>query len=164
MWEWQRACCARELDPAASATWGRALEAAQRFVGLLLARDVCVLPGTDVPCEQITAGRSLWRELSLLVGSGMSPVRALRAATCEAAELLEIPGVGTLAPGSAADLVFVSGDPTARIPEEPETPVTVRSGRALRFADWAAQAAGEARDLASDPWHTAFRRSAGLIL
>jgi imidazolonepropionase-like amidohydrolase len=66
---------------------------------------VPVLAGSDVPCGIIPPGLSLWRELSLLVGAGMSPTRAIRAATVDAASYLGKPEYGRLSPGSVADLV-----------------------------------------------------------
>ena len=160
---WGNECCARKPDPEAAEAWRRALDAAQAFTGLMRERGVPVLAGTDVPCERIMPGLSLWRELSLLVGSGMSPRQALCAATCEPAARLRMPGVGRLAAGSAADLVFVRGDPTSRIPDMPEMPLVVRSGRVHRPAELIAAAAREVEGIESDPACTAFRRVAGLI-
>lgn len=52
-----------------------------------------------------------WRELPTMVKHGMSPSRALRAATSTAAEMLGLPDLGRIAPGAVADLVAVKGDP-----------------------------------------------------
>jgi imidazolonepropionase-like amidohydrolase len=52
------------------------------------------------------------RELAHMVDHGLSPLGALRAATIEAARLLDLTDdVGTLEPGKLADLVLVNGDP-----------------------------------------------------
>ena len=51
-------------------------------------------------------------ELQLMAAGGMSGERVLHAATCSAAELLQIRDeVGTIEPGKVADLVVVEGDP-----------------------------------------------------
>ncbi|HXI45065.1 MAG TPA: amidohydrolase family protein [Candidatus Acidoferrales bacterium] len=52
------------------------------------------------------------RELSHMVDHGLSPLRALRAATIEAARLLDLDAdLGTIEPGKLADLAVVTGDP-----------------------------------------------------
>ncbi|OON78785.1 metal-dependent hydrolase family protein [Streptomyces tsukubensis] len=52
-----------------------------------------------------------WREFPTLVANGLTPLRALRAATGVAAELLDRPDLGRIAPGATADLVALRGDP-----------------------------------------------------
>ncbi len=51
------------------------------------------------------------REFPAMVGSGISPLRALRAATSTAADLLRRPDLGRIRPGATADLVALPGDP-----------------------------------------------------
>src|SRR5262249_35559412 len=52
------------------------------------------------------------RELEWCVKAGMTPAQALAAATTTGAALLgQSKGLGTIAPGSYADIVAVSGDP-----------------------------------------------------
>jgi imidazolonepropionase-like amidohydrolase len=56
------------------------------------------------------------QEFPVLVRLGMSPMDAIKCATQHAAELLEMEGqVGTIAPGSYADVIAVKGDPLAHI-------------------------------------------------
>ncbi|MDP9947701.1 MULTISPECIES: amidohydrolase family protein [Streptomyces] len=52
-----------------------------------------------------------WREFPTLMGNGYTALRALRAATSVAADLLGRPDLGTLTPGAVADLVALEGDP-----------------------------------------------------
>ncbi len=55
-------------------------------------------------------------EFELMVKHGMSPTAAIEAATVNAARLLGVEAeVGTLEPGKAADVIAVSGDPTADV-------------------------------------------------
>ena len=117
-----------EPDPEVGEVWRRAMEAAVRFQGLLLERDVPVLAGSDTPCGGILPGQSLWRELTLLVEAGLSPLGALRAATSDAADFFERPELGRLRTGSAADIAIVRGDLTATIPDRPEIEHVVRAG------------------------------------
>jgi tryptophan 2-monooxygenase len=46
-----------------------------------------------------------------MVSTGIAPVRALRAATSVAAELLQLDDLGVIAVGKIADLVAMPGDP-----------------------------------------------------
>jgi len=56
------------------------------------------------------------KEFGALVGGGMTPIDALRAATVNGAELLgRSSEIGTLEPGKFADIVAVEGDPMADI-------------------------------------------------
>jgi imidazolonepropionase-like amidohydrolase len=61
-------------------------------------------------------GEAPWRELELLVDSGLSPVEAITAATGTAAAFLyRADELGTLRPGLQADAVIVRGDPSRDI-------------------------------------------------
>ena len=61
-------------------------------------------------------GEAPWRELELLVESGLSPLEALTAATGTAAAFLyRGDEFGTLRPGLKADLVVLRGDPSRHI-------------------------------------------------
>lgn len=82
------------------------------LVGALHAAGARLLAGTDSGIDVTAPGTSLHDELEELVASGLSPLEALQAATSSAAEFLGRVGeIGTVAPGSRADLVLVSGDP-----------------------------------------------------
>lgn len=74
-----------------------------------------LLAGSDCPGCRLVPGRSLIRELELMVESGLSPWRALRTATTEAARFLGLDGEGLVRPGARADLLLVEGDPLADI-------------------------------------------------
>jgi imidazolonepropionase-like amidohydrolase len=61
-------------------------------------------------------GEAPWRELELLVESGLTPLEALTAATGTAAAFLyQSDQFGTLRPGLSADLVVLTSDPTRNI-------------------------------------------------
>ena len=56
------------------------------------------------------------KEFSYMVNWGMTPMRAIKAATTVAAELLDMKGkLGEVSPGAYADIVAVQGDPTSDI-------------------------------------------------
>lgn len=52
-----------------------------------------------------------WREFPMLVSAGITPLRALQAATSVAAELLRLDDLGVIAEHKIADLIAVPGDP-----------------------------------------------------
>ena len=56
-----------------------------------------------------------WREFPMMVSQGIEPVRALKAATSVAAELLGLEDLGVVAEGKGADLVAMPGDPLTNI-------------------------------------------------
>jgi imidazolonepropionase-like amidohydrolase len=58
------------------------------------------------------------REFALMVEAGMTPADAIKAATVDAAELLDIADIaGRLTPGKSADIIAVDGDPLADVTE-----------------------------------------------
>jgi imidazolonepropionase-like amidohydrolase len=58
------------------------------------------------------------REFALMVEAGMTSADAIKAATAEAAELLDIADVaGSLAPAKSADIIAVDGDPLTDVTE-----------------------------------------------
>ncbi len=124
LFEWSSATPDAELG----AMWRRAWEAALAFQGLLNERGVPTLAGSDTPCGGILPGQSLWRELQLLVATGLSSRQALTCATSAAADFLDRPELGRLREGAHADLVIVGGDPTEAIPDQPDVRVVVRDG------------------------------------
>jgi imidazolonepropionase-like amidohydrolase len=146
-------------NSASAEQWRRALEAAQRFVGLLLERGVPVLTGSDTPCGPVAPGLSLWRELALLVEAGMSPEQAFQAATSAPAAFLGRPELGRISVGSAADLVFVRGNPLAKIPARPEISLVVRGGEILHPQDLIniAAIASQSFQENPDPWAVQFK-------
>ena len=141
-----------KLDPVAAEAWKRGMEAAQRFTGLLLEREVRVLPGSDTPCGGILPGQSLWRELDLLVSSGMTPEQAIRSATSQAADFMEKPELGRLRAGSSADLIGLHGDPFQKIPTRPKIAFVVRDGVAYQHDELLKSARQSQDSWEEDPW------------
>lgn len=80
----------------------------RRAFELLHEAGVPIVLGTDAGV--LPHGRNA-QELMALVQAGFSPAEALRTATVTAAELLRSNEIGEIAPGKAADLVVVEGDP-----------------------------------------------------
>jgi imidazolonepropionase-like amidohydrolase len=78
----------------------------------LAASDVRVAFGTDAG---MFPHQDNWREFPMMVSAGITPLRALRAATSVAAELLRLDDLGVIAAGKIADLIAMPGDPFADI-------------------------------------------------
>lgn len=75
---------------------------------------------------------SLLPELMLMVKYGMTPLEAIRSATGTAAECLGLGEVtGRVAPGYAADLIAVAGDPAERIEALADLKLVLVNGRAI---------------------------------
>ena len=71
-----------------------------------------------------------------MVAWGMTPWDALRSATVVAAELLGQAGnLGCLAPGCAADLVAVAGDPLTDIKATEKAVAVVSRGKVVKKPD-----------------------------
>ncbi len=82
---------------------------------LAMRAGVTIAAGTDAGTPLNPHG-TLVPELSLMVGAGMEPLQALRAATSVAARVLALQDeTGTIAPGLAADLIAVEGDPASDV-------------------------------------------------
>ena len=63
----------------------------------------------------VVAGFGDEREVELLVEAGFTPLEAIHIATANGAQFLGETSIGTIAPGKAADLVVIKGDPSTRI-------------------------------------------------
>ncbi|MFL6858562.1 MAG: amidohydrolase family protein [Allosphingosinicella sp.] len=89
------------------------------FQGILVALDaegVGLLAGTDVGNPHVFAGSSVQDELALMVEAGVSPERALAAATVNPARFLHREAtLGSVTAGKFADLVLLEGDPLQNI-------------------------------------------------
>jgi imidazolonepropionase-like amidohydrolase len=91
----------------------------QKYRGALLdaaeglaASDVRIAFGTDAG---MFPHHDNWREFPMMVSTGITPLRALRAATSVAAQLLRLDDLGVIAEGKIADLIAMPGDPFSDI-------------------------------------------------
>jgi len=87
--------------------------------------------GTDTQGPNMHFGRSLHRELALLVDAGLSPREALHAATLTAARAANREGLGQLAAGTSADLVIVDGRPWRDMRTLDAVKTVLRDGRTV---------------------------------
>ena len=80
-------------------------KAVQMGIKLTMGTDTGVHPHRDAP-----------KQLAVMVDYGMTPMQAIQAATWVGAQALGIEGeVGQIAPGYAADIIAVTGDPLANV-------------------------------------------------
>jgi hypothetical protein len=87
----------------------------KEVLAALVGSGVRVVAGTDAGVFYVFPGFSLHEELRNLVDAGLSPYRALRAATVDAAASLEASDRGRIAAGQRADLLLLDSDPLADI-------------------------------------------------
>lgn len=101
------------------------------FVRAFAAAGGRIAAGTDAPNQLLVPGYSEHREMELLVGAGLTPREALRAATRNAAVLLGVDSLGLLAPGKVADLVVLTRDPLTDIRNTRAIEAVMTRGRLL---------------------------------
>ncbi|MET0190472.1 MAG: amidohydrolase family protein [Pseudonocardia sediminis] len=139
-------------------TWDAPFDDALASVAALDAAGVDILVGTDASVAVPTTGgqahgASVHHEMALLVEAGLSPVRALRAATSVPARRFGLDDRGRIAAGLRADLVLVDGDPTTTIGDSLSIVGVWRGGRrsgALGDEDLTLEPVGVAEEHAAD--------------
>jgi imidazolonepropionase-like amidohydrolase len=104
-----------EVFPKAKASLSKAIEAG-----------VKIACGSDAPA--IWHGQNA-TELVSLVKRGMTPLQAIRAATTVSADLIERPDLGRIAPGMAADIIGVPGDPLSDITVTQQVKFVMKGGK-----------------------------------
>lgn len=98
---------------------------------LAMRAGVAIAAGTDAGTPLNPHG-SVVPELSLMVAAGMAPLEAIRAATSVAADVLGLADeTGRVAPGLAADLVAVEGDPAADVKALDAVRLVLAGGRVV---------------------------------
>jgi imidazolonepropionase-like amidohydrolase len=94
--------------------WKQMIDFVKRAVGKGVKAGARIAFGTDVGGFPWTENQA--KEFKLMVGAGMTPMQAIKAATTVAAELLDMSGkIGEISPGAFADIVAVKGDPLTDI-------------------------------------------------
>src|SRR4051812_2730853 len=90
--------------------------------------------GTDV--GGFSWKESIAQEFPYMVKAGMSPMEAIKAATSNAAELLEKKGeLGVIAPGAFADVIAINGDPLADVAALKNVNFVMKDGKVYRSAE-----------------------------
>ena len=100
------------------------------ITGVLHARGVKLLAGSDAGIDVTQPGTSLHEELEMLVRSGLTPFDALLGATRTAAEYLgQTSEIGTIVVGKEADLVLVRSNPLQNIGATRDIDAVIMNGR-----------------------------------
>jgi len=99
---------------------------------LITSSDAKVAFGTD--CGMFPFSHGI-REFQAMVDAGLSPVRALKAGTSVAAELLGRDDIGVLEPGACADIVAMPGNPVDDIAATAQVDFVMRAGAVHRRPD-----------------------------
>ncbi|MYS36771.1 tryptophan 2-monooxygenase [Streptomyces sp. KhCrAH-43] len=94
-------------DPAERVKFTRYADQLRDSASNVAASDVKLAFGTDAGMFPHSEN---WREFTSMIQSGISELRALKAATSVAADLLDRPDLGNLRPGAIADLVAMPGN------------------------------------------------------
>ncbi|AQA14996.1 amidohydrolase [Streptomyces malaysiensis subsp. malaysiensis] len=95
-------------DPAERVKFTRYADQLRESAHNVAASDVRIAFGTDAG---MFPHADNWREFPAMVKTGIATVRALRAATSVAADLLDRPDLGRLRSGATADLIALPADP-----------------------------------------------------
>jgi imidazolonepropionase-like amidohydrolase len=96
---------------------------------LIAESNVKIAYGTD--CGMFPFSHGI-REFQAMVNAGLTPLRALKAATSVAAELLARDDLGVLKPGACADIVAMSGNPLDDIAATTRLDFVMHSGTVHR--------------------------------
>ncbi len=97
-------------------------------------RGVTICCGTDLlPSDPVDGTVATIREVELLATVGLSPVRAIQAATLNSARLCGTDGeTGSLEAGKAADLIAVAGRPDQKIRDLRDVRLVMKGGTVFR--------------------------------
>jgi len=92
-----------------------------------------VVMGTDSGTPTNFNTEALWREIKLFVDRGMSPIRAISAATRIPARVMgRGRDLGTIEPGKLADIIVIKGNPLFDIQALANVEVVVKDGVVLK--------------------------------
>ncbi len=117
-------------DRAATSFWPALFKKELEFEREFVKRGGLLLAGLDpTGYGGVIAGFGDQREVELLVEAGFTPLEAIHIATSNGAEFLgELGKIGTLAPGKAADIVVLQGDPSANIKDIEKIEIVFKDG------------------------------------
>jgi imidazolonepropionase-like amidohydrolase len=110
--------------------WDTLMKLEMEFERAFVAAGGLLLAGCDPTGNgAVLAGYGDWREVELLVDAGFTPIEALRIASWNGALFLgEQDRIGSLAPGKAADVVVVKGDPSKKISDIENVELVFKDG------------------------------------
>lgn len=90
------------------------------------------MAGTDTPIGYLIPGRSLHRELEILVEGGLSNLEAIKTATINPATFFRIENkVGRIKSGYKADLLILNSNPLNKISNTQDIHAVIKNGHFL---------------------------------
>lgn len=108
---------------------GRESRNARKSAGQFIAAGAYMGVGTDAASPLNMHTEAMWREMSALVDSGMTPIQVISAATKTNAEILgQFDDLGTIEPGKLADIIVIDGNPLANIEALDNVDIVVKDG------------------------------------
>jgi hypothetical protein len=129
---WEAFADAPQADvPNSRAVRAERLKWIQQAIGDMQRAGVMILAGTEEGgASFIYPGFALHDELQLLVGSGLTPLQALQAATINPARFLHATdSLGTVSVGKRADLLLLDADPLVNIANTKKISAVLADGR-----------------------------------
>ena len=88
--------------------------------------------GTDSGTPMNFHSEALWREIKVHVDMGMTPLRAIQAATRVNAQIINRRDLGSIEPGKTADIIAVSGNPLYDIVALSHVDIVVKDGNVYK--------------------------------
>jgi imidazolonepropionase-like amidohydrolase len=102
---------------------------AKNSAGQFIAAGAYMGVGTDAASPLNMHTEAMWREMSALVDSGMTPIQVISAATKTNAEILgKFDELGSIEPGKLADVIVIDGNPLRNIEVLDNVDIVVKDG------------------------------------
>jgi imidazolonepropionase-like amidohydrolase len=102
---------------------------AKNSAGQFIAAGAYMGVGTDAASPLNMHTEAMWREMSALVDSGMTPIQVISAATKTNAEILgQFDELGSIEPGKLADVIIIDGNPLRNIEVLDNVDIVVKDG------------------------------------
>lgn len=131
-------------DPKRQETLKKAEAAQLGFTKRLHDAGGVVVVGTDPTHPMLMPGWGMHKEMENLVDAGLTPLDAIRAATYDAACALGARDeLGSVAPGTKADLAIVDGDPSRDIRDLWKIHTVIQGGKSYSTRELRASALGK---------------------
>lgn len=162
VWDPERNVGLQALEPEDGSPPRARADGMRRVTAALHEAGVWLGVGTDTPNPGLVPGVSLHQEMAWLVEAGLPLETVWRAATIAGAEVLGVPGLGTLEPGAPADLLLFRSDPTRDLAALDSLEAVVAAGRLYWRNDLEA-ALARARDHFRNPVYDGLSRGAASL-
>lgn len=108
---------------------GQETRNAKKSAGQFIAAGAYMGVGTDAASPLNMHTEAMWREMSALVESGMTPIQVISAATKTNAEILgQFEQLGSIEPGKLADIIVIDGNPLANIEVLDHVELVIKDG------------------------------------